>query len=351
VGSIGQCIVQHIEQWSGRADALGEVIAAERADRRKEAEAAIDDPQRAFETKLTALEKTSNDRWSAIDHRIEQWSARADVLGEAIATERANRNKEVKAAVEETRRGVGMKLAALEQASNDRWAAIDQRIEHARESVLQLTSEILGQFRAEEREDFKRALEEKERASAAKLAALEERLKASPGKLPVAKTWRPEMVIYQAEFVSHNGQLWQACRDTAQTPGGSDWICVARAGRDGVDALAPRVRGTYDAHATYEQLDIVAMEGASFIAKRDKPGICPGDGWQLLSRQGKRGQRGERGERGPTGPKGDTGPAVMPQLVSSKIDENYNLTILRSDNSLEIIPLRAAFERYHSETS
>ena len=40
----------------------------------------------------------------------------------------------------------------------------------------------------------------------------------------------------------------------------------------------------------------------------------------------------------------------MPQIVNSKINENYNLTILRSDNSLEIIPLREAFERYLSET-
>jgi hypothetical protein len=96
-------------------------------------------------------------------------------------------------------------------------------------------------------------------------------------------------------------------------------------------------------------LDIVALDGASFIAKHDKPGICPGDGWQLLSRQGR---PGREGERGPAGPKGDKGPpAVVPRLLSSKIDENYNLTILRSDDSLEIIPLREAFERYHSETT
>jgi hypothetical protein len=91
------------------------------------------------------------------------------------------------------------------------------------------------------------------------------------------------------------------------------------------------------------------MDGASFVAKRDNPGLCPGNGWQLLSRQGKRGQRGEKGE---TGPRGERGPPVeWPQLVSSEIDENYNLTILRSDNSLEIIPLRLAFERFFSEIS
>jgi hypothetical protein len=153
-------------------------------------------------------------------------------------------------------------------------------------------------------------------------------------------------VHYEADVVTHAGALYQARKDTAQTPSGADWVCLARAGRDG---LTPTIRGTYDVHEDYKMLDVIAMDGGSFIAKYDNPGICPGRGWQLLSRQGKRGQRGERGERGPTGPKGDQGPPVMPQLVSTKIDEFFNLTVLRSDGSLEIIPLREAFDRYHSE--
>jgi hypothetical protein len=60
----------------------------------------------------------------------------------------------------------------------------------------------------------------------------------------------------------------------------------------------------------------------------------------MISRQGQRGRKGEDGERGPRGEKGD--PGVTPKFVSSEIDENYNLVILRSDNSLEIIPLRAS---------
>jgi hypothetical protein len=86
----------------------------------------------------------------------------------------------------------------MEQASNDRWAVIDQRIDQhidrARESVLQGIRELLGQFRAESREEFKRVLDEMERSFDAKLAAQEERLKSVPGKLPVAKTWREESV-------------------------------------------------------------------------------------------------------------------------------------------------------------
>jgi len=130
-------------------------------------------------------------------------------------------------------------------------------------------------------------------------------------------------------------------------PTHSDWVCLARAGRDG---LTPTIRGTYDAYGTYNKLDIVASDGASFVATRDDPGLCPGDGWQLLSRQGKPGRRGEDGAIGPRGERGEEGPpAVVPKFVSSEIDENYNLIIVRSDDSREVIALRPAFERYYAE--
>ncbi len=201
----------------------------------------------------------------------------------------------------------------------------------------------IGEIYAKERR-----LREKEIETLRKeVAALEQRLLTRPGRLPVARTWKPETVTYQAEFVSHDGCLWQAKKDTAQAPGGADWLCVARAGRDGADGRTPNIRGTYNAHKTYEERDMVALDGATFISKYHDPGICPGEGWQLLAQQGK---RGHRGERGPAGPKGEKGDPVMPKIVSTKIDQEFNLSILRSDNSLEIIPLRAAFENYHAQT-
>jgi hypothetical protein len=48
----------------------------------------------------------------------------------------------------------------------------------------------------------------------------------------------------------------------------------------------PNIRGTFDAYETYKQLDKVACDGASFIATRDDPGVCPGENWQLLFREG-----------------------------------------------------------------
>ena len=69
-------------------------------------------------------------------------------------------------------------------------------------------------------------------------------------------------VSYEAEFVCYDGSLYQALKDTAQVPGGSDWICLAVAGRD---AITPQVRGTYKDGEQYKKLDIVALNGASFI--------------------------------------------------------------------------------------
>ena len=68
------------------------------------------------------------------------------------------------------------------------------------------------------------------------------------------------------------------------------------------EALAQRIRGTFDPKVKYNLGDVVALDGASFIARRDGPGSCPGSGWQLLARQGARGVAGPKGERGRDAP-------------------------------------------------
>ena|SRR5215831_15408776 len=46
-----------------------------------------------------------------------------------------------------------------------------------------------------------------------------------------------------------------------------------------IDAmLSKTIRGTFDAKAAYSACDVVACNGASFIARRDNPGVCPGAG-------------------------------------------------------------------------
>jgi hypothetical protein len=199
-----QRIIQHIEQCSERTNALGDGLATERTDRQKEVKAAVEETKRAVEAKLEALEQHIEWHTEQCNHGIAVSAGRAETFGKTIETERADRQKEIKTAVEETQRVVE-----------------------------------------------------------AKVAALEERLKAVPGKLPVARTWHPESVTYQSEFVSHDGALWQARQDTATTPGSADWVCVARAGRD---AITPNVRDTFSIDETYKQLDIVVHDGAAWSA-------------------------------------------------------------------------------------
>jgi hypothetical protein len=69
------------------------------------------------------------------------------------------------------------------------------------------------------------------------------------------------------------------------------------------EALAQRIRGTFDSKASYTANDVVACDGASFIARRDNPGACPGSGWQMIARQGQRGVAGERGAPGRDAPR------------------------------------------------
>jgi hypothetical protein len=136
-------------------------------------------------------------------------------------------------------------------------------------------------------------------------------------------------------------------RDTAQKPGGSDWIRLAVAGKDGI---TPRVRGTFSADAQYQELDIVAHGGGSFIARRDNPGSCPGEGWQSLTMPGKRGDKGLPGSRGEKGPKGEQGPSG-PMIAAWELDHvNYRARAIMSDGTDGgTLDLRGMFEQFHSE--
>jgi hypothetical protein len=132
-----------------------------------------------------------------------------------------------------------------------------------------------------------------------------------------------------------------------RAPPHADWICLAAAGADGI---TPRFRSTYDAAVKYARLDIVALDGTTFIARKDDPGKCPGDGWQLMSVRGKPGIKGPPGERGEQGGKGDPGEAA-PTILAWKIDRaNYLVTPIMSGGSdVPPIEMRALFEQFHGE--
>jgi hypothetical protein len=163
-----------------------------------------------------------------------------------------------------------------------------------------------------------------------------------PGALPVARDWTPGIVHYAGTVVAHAGGAYQATRDTGQAPGHADWICLARPGRD---AGMPMVRGTFAEGETYAALDIVALGGSSFIARRDGPGACPGEGWQLIASAGKPGKPGPKGDDGARGERGSTGPTI----IGWRIDrEAYTAQPVMSDNSkAPMLELRALFEQFH----
>jgi hypothetical protein len=163
------------------------------------------------------------------------------------------------------------------------------------------------------------------------------------------KIFEPGRVHYQGDIVIHDGSLYQAVRDTGRDIPHADWICLARAGRD---ALSPNVRGTYDTHETYQRLDIVALDGASFIARRVDPGLCPGDGWQVIAAHGARGEKGShgpRGEKGDPGERGEPAPTTVAWLIDR---ERYRASPRMSDGTVgPMLELRELFEQFLSETS
>lgn len=151
----------------------------------------------------------------------------------------------------------------------------------------------------------------------------------APGKLPTVRAWE-DRVYYEGEVATINGGTYQALRDTGRSPPHDDWHCIAAAGANGKDGRTPKVEQTFDPERTdYQELAIVALNGASFIARRDQPGPCPGEGWQMLAMQGKRGNPGERGPQGPRGERGDAGSPV----VAFEVDESGVVILTNGDGT------------------
>jgi len=161
---------------------------------------------------------------------------------------------------------------------------------------------------------------------------------------PRIHPFEEDKVHYEGELVTYEGSTYRAARDTGKAPTEDrDWICVAAGGLDG---RSPRVKGTYSSGERYSQLDIVALNGAAFIARRNNPGGCPGEDWQAIALQGKRGPQGAKGERGERGLAGAT-------IRSWKIEPaNYLATPIMTDGTEgPPLELRWLFEQFHYEAS
>jgi hypothetical protein len=168
------------------------------------------------------------------------------------------------------------------------------------------------------------------------------------GKLSIAKEWTRETVFYEGSVVTYDGGSYQALRDTGEPPDNeAHWICLAAPGRD---AKSFRHRGTFKDDAEYASHDIVALNGGSFLALHDKPGLCPGPGWQLLCAQGKRGATGEPGPRGPIGVAGPPGHDAE-IIIGWAVDRtSYTVTPVMSDGtSGPPLNLRGLFEQFQDD--
>jgi hypothetical protein len=151
-----------------------------------------------------------------------------------------------------------------------------------------------------------------------------------PGKLSIVRNWE-DGVYYEGEVVTRDGATYQALKDTGRVPPHDDWICIASRGQD---AKGFDIRGTFNVDANYYEKDIVALNGGSFIALKDDPGICPGVGWQLLTSPGKKGKDGNvgpRGERGERGLRGDDGAGIIGGVFDA---EQMKLVLSRSDGGI-----------------
>jgi hypothetical protein len=118
--------------------------------------------------------------------------------------------------------------------------------------------------------------------------------------------------------------------------------------QDGRDGRGLRIRGTWNANERYFALDTVALNGGSFAARRDDPGVCPGDGWQMISAQGKRGPPGPKGDAGDRGRDGSDAPRIIGWQVD---DKAYTIAPRFSNGTAgPVLELRKLFEQFLAET-
>jgi hypothetical protein len=234
------------------------------------------------------------------------------------------------------------------------WSGWDRWLRGHLDRELGALHRALGQCLAEERQKiddrFERKTSEFE-LKIAKLSGAVDVLRGAqpppPAKFPSVKAWSANMIYYEGEIVAFAGGTYQAQCDTAHAPGSQDWICLAASGS------SLNIRGTYDGTVEYRHLDIVMVNGSSFVALKDNPGSCPDSGeWHLLASRGSRGHRGAEGARGSMGLRGERG-AAAPTIKSWLLDRaRYTATPMMSDGSIgSTLELRALFEQFLAETS
>src|SRR5262249_61426655 len=106
-----------------------------------------------------------------------------------------------------------------------------------------------------------------------------------PAKFPTIRVWSEDTIFHEGDIVAFAGGTYQATKDTARAPGAQHWVCLARPGNGFT------IRGTYDGSETYNQFDVVMVNGSSFVPLKNNPGPCPAPDFHLLTGCGSPGRR------------------------------------------------------------
>lgn len=173
-------------------------------------------------------------------------------------------------------------------------------------------------------------------------------LQGETGTIADIHVWEQGGVALKGHLYSHNGSTYYAKAITAHAPDDDNeaWAIVAQKGDDAYPGAA---KGLFNPDEEYRARDCVAHDGSLWMARRDNPGQCPGEGWMLAAKAGSKGKPGEQGPPGPAGPRGATGRGIAgePELDL----KNYRWIIPTTDGEPIILDMKPMFQRFHDETS
>ena len=202
------------------------------------------------------------------------------------------------------------------------WEWTDQRIDAQLEALTESIGQIVGEERVRHRRETEKALAPLEGATAKLGVELRELIAGLRTELARLET---EFARRPASFATENGGL--------------------------------HLRGAYRSDQDYDRLDVVTLEGSSYIARHGSPGPCPGEGWRILASAGAAGSQGisgPRGDRGPRGLTGEAGPKGEPGAVIVGWTPDYaafKATPIMSDGSEgSPLDLRPFFQEFLDQT-
>jgi hypothetical protein len=203
----------------------------------------------------------------------------------------------------------------------DSWNAwADGRINAALEPFTEAVGEALGEIRAGLRVEFRKGLE------------------AATGKLGVEL--REVIAGLRTELARVETELARRLASFATETGGL------------------HLRGAYRSDQDYDRMDVVTLDGSSYIARQGIPGPCPSEGWRILASAGAAGAQGIRGPKGDRGPAGETGPqgkagAPGAPIAGWRVDPtNYSaFPIIADGKQGPALELRALFQQFFDEMS